>query len=190
MTELNFAVPIHQISKFEKQNRGISITVIGITNDKKKKQGMKGKKNTVQESFLMSMRVPDKKLQNHVTLLHWKKGDREHYAWVKHFNRLLSRVNKHNGQTYFCERCFHGFTRPDLLAKHQEMCRHFPAQVTKTVDQEIKFTSWAKTEPTLFRLYGDFECILKEEEGTEEDGKTKKVQKYTSCRQFCLGSVI
>lgn len=151
---------------------------------------MKGKKNTVQESFLMSMRVPDKKLQNRVTLLHWKKGDREHYAWVKHFNRLLSRVNKHNGQTYFCERCFHGFTRPDLLAKHQEMCRHFPAQVTKTVDQEIKFTSWAKTEPTLFRLYGDFECILKEEEGTEEDGKTKKVQKHTSCRQFCLGSVI
>ena len=68
------------------------------------------------------------------------------------------------------------------------MCRHFPAQVTKTVDQEIKFTSWAKTEPTLFRLYGDFECILKEEEGTEEDGKTKKVQKHTPCRRFCLGS--
>lgn len=59
------------------------------------------------------------------------------------------------------------------------MCRHFPAQVTKTVDQEIKFTSWAKTEPTLFRLYGDLECILK-----EEDGKTKKVQKHTPCRQL------
>ena len=177
---INFPVSIDKISKFEKQNPGISITVIGITNDKKyKKQGKKGKKKTVQESTLMSMRVPDEKLQNHVTLLHWRKGDREHYAWVKSLNHLLSRLNKHNGQMYFCERCFQGFTRPDLLEKHQEIC-HFPVQVTKTVDQEIKFTSWAKTEPTLFRLYGDFECVLKKED-TEEHGKTKKTQKHIPC---------
>jgi len=45
---IEFPVPIHQISKFEKQNRDISITVIAVTNDKKyKKQGMKGKKKTV-----------------------------------------------------------------------------------------------------------------------------------------------
>ena len=35
---IEFPVPIHQISKFEKQNRGISITVIGITNDNKYKK--------------------------------------------------------------------------------------------------------------------------------------------------------
>ena len=95
--------------------------------------------------------------------------------------RLLSRVNKHNEQTYFCDRYFQGFTHPDLLEKHQEMYRHFPAQVTKTVDQEIKFTSWAKTEPTLFRLYGDFECILKEIETTNDSGTTKKTQKHIPC---------
>lgn len=143
-----------------------------------KKTGHEGKEK---DSPRVHSDESDKKQQNHVTLLYWNKGDREHYAWVKNFNRLLSRVNKHIGQTYFCERCFHGFTRPDLLGKHQEMCCHLPAQVTKTVHQEIKFTSWAKTEPTLFRLYGDFECILKEEEGTEEHGKTKKVQKHTPC---------
>ena len=36
----------------------------------------------------MSIRVPDKKLQNHVTLLYLKKEDKEHYAWVKSLNRL------------------------------------------------------------------------------------------------------
>ena len=106
------------------------------------------------------MRVPDEKLQNHVTLLYWRKENKEHDAGVKSLNRLLSRLNKHNGKTYFCERCFQGFIRPDLLEKHEEMCRHFPIQVTKTVHQEIKFTSWAKTEPTLFPVYGDFECVL------------------------------
>ena len=128
----------------------------------------------------MSMRVTDNKLQNHVTLLYWKKEDKEHYAWVKSLNRLLSRLNKHNGQTYFCERCFQGFVRPGLLQKHEEMCRHFPAQATKMVDKEIKFTSWAKTEPTLFQVYGDFECAHKEED-SEEHGKTKKAQKYIPC---------
>ena len=127
----------------------------------------------------MSMRVTDNKLQNHVTLLYWKKEDKEHYAWVKSLNRLLSRLNKHNGQTYFCERCFQGFVRPGLLQKHEEMCRHFPAQATKMVDKEIKFTSWAKTEPTLFQVYGDFECAHKED--SEENGKTKKVQKHIPC---------
>ena len=75
----------------------------------------------------MTMRLTDKKLQNHVTLLYWKKEDKEHYAWVKSLNRLLSRLNKHNGQTYFCTRCFQGFVCPGLLQKHEEMCRHFPA---------------------------------------------------------------
>ena len=181
---IEFPVPIHQISKFEKQNSGISITVIGIKKKKKKEvqnTRKEGEKKTNKMFTLMSMRVPDNKLQNHVSLLYWKKGDTEHYAWVKNFDRLLSRVNKHNEQTYFCERCFQGFTRPDLLEKHQEMCRHFPAQVPKTVDQEIKFTSWAKTEPTLFRLYGDFESILKEIETTNGIGKTKKTQKHIPC---------
>ena len=128
----------------------------------------------------MSMRVTDKKLQNHVTLLYRKKEDEEHYAWVKSLNGLYSSLNKHNGQTYFCERCFQGLVRPGLLQKHEEMCRHFPAQATKMVDKEVKFTSRAKTEPTLLQVYGDFECVLKEED-SEEHGKTKKVQKHMAC---------
>ena len=67
----------------------------------------------------------------------------------KNLNRLLSTTKSHRSQTYFCERVFQGFTHPDLLKKHQEMCRHFPIQVTKTVDQEISFKNWAKTKETL-----------------------------------------
>ena len=93
----------------------------------KKKTGETGEEEDCEESTLMTMRLTDKKLQNHVTLLYWKKEDKEHYAWVKSLNRLLSRLNKHNGQTYFCKRCFQGFVCPGLLQKHEEMCRHFPA---------------------------------------------------------------
>ena len=76
--------------------------VLQKIDNKYKRQEKQGKKKIVQESTLMSMRVPDEKLQNHVTLLYWRKENIEHDAWVKSLNRLLSRLNKHNGQTYFC----------------------------------------------------------------------------------------
>ena len=41
---INFPVSIDKISKFEKQNPGISITITGITNDKKNKKREEGGK--------------------------------------------------------------------------------------------------------------------------------------------------
>ena len=158
---VDFPVIIDQISKFEKQNPGISVTVIGIDKAEHSRKGVK------LPTTLLPLRVPDKKQEHHVVLLHWQREEQTHYAWVKNLNRLLSRTKSVKNQTYFCERCFQGFVRPGLLAKHSETCQHFPVQATMMVDQEIKFTSGAKTEPTLFRVYADFECVLKDCE--EED---------------------
>lgn len=38
-----------------------------------------------------------------------------------------------------------------------ETCQRFPIQATPMVDKEIRLTHRAKTEETLFRVYGDFE---------------------------------
>ena len=73
---------------------------------------------------------------------------------------------------------FQGFVRSGLLAKHSETCQHLPVQATTMVDQEIKFTHWARTEETLFRVYGDFECVLKDCEEEDINGKTVKTQKH------------
>ena len=169
-TEMNFPMTVDQISRFEKLNPGISITVIGIEipNDPVKNP-----------SILFPLRVPEAKQEHHVVLIHWSKGEKTHYAWVKNLNRLLSHTKTKNHQTYFCERCFQGFTRQDLLNDHGEICKDFPIQNTVPVDEEICFKNWAKTEECLFRVYADFECILQEcEEGTEQ---TTKVQKHLPC---------
>ena len=149
-----FPVTIDQVSKFEKQNPGISVTVIGLEE--------KTTKHGDDRSCLFPLRLPDLQLEYHVTLLYWEEDQQHHYAWVKNLNRLLSKTKSHREQTYFCERCFQGFTRPDLLSKHMEVCQHFPIQAVTVVDEEISFKNWAKTEETLFRIYADFECILKE----------------------------
>jgi len=175
---IDFPVTINQISKVEKQNPGISVTLIGIAREENKT--IKGK--SVKRCVFMPLRVPDKRQEQHITLLLWQKEEEtSHYAWVKNLNRLLSKTKSYRGQTYFCERCFQGFVRPDLLEKHAETCQHFPVQATTMVNQEVKFTSWVKTEPTLFRVYADFECILKECEEEDVDGKTIKTQKHIPC---------
>ena len=169
-TGIEFPMTIDQISKFEKLNPDISITVLGIDIPE----------NEVKDaSKVFPLRVPDKKQEHHIVLLYWSRGDDYHYAWVRNLNRLLSHTKTHGQKTYFCERCFQGFTKQELLTKHLEICRNIPVQAVQLVDEEIAFKSWAKTEEALFRVYADFECILQEyQEGTD---KTTKVQKHVPC---------
>ena len=70
----------------------------------------------------------------HVTLLFWSEGTTYHLAWIKNMSRFLSSQTKHDGEMYYCERCFHGFTRQDLLVNHVELCAHQPVQRTEMTD--------------------------------------------------------
>ena len=159
-----------QISKFEKLNPGISITVLGIDEPEKKGQD---------PSKLFPLRVPEHQQENHVVLLYWSKDENYHFVWVKNLNRLLSHTKTVRNQSYFCERCFQGFTLSELLSQHTEICQHIPIQAVQMVDEEIRFKNWAKTEPTLFRIYADFECLL--QECNEGNDKTIRVQKHIPC---------
>ena len=169
-TGIEFPVTVEQITKFERLNPEISVTVLGIDEAEKKGQD---------PSILFPLRVPDKQQEHHIVLIYWSRDDVHHYAYVKNLNRLLSNTKKIRNQTYFCERCFQGFTKPDLLTKHLETCRSIPIQAVQMVDEEISFKSWSKTEEVLFRVYADFECLLQEcEEGTD---RTIRVQKHVPC---------
>ena len=169
-TGIEFPVTVDQIRKFEKLNPTISVTVLGIEEAEKKGQD---------PSKVFPLRVPDEQRENHIVLLYWSQEELTHYAWVKNLNRLLSHTKTHGQQTHFCERCFQGFTRPNLLLKHSEICRHIPVQAVQMVDEEIRFKSWIKSEECLFRVYADFECLLQECEDGED--KTKKIQKHIPC---------
>ena len=170
LTGIEFPLTIDQIPKFERLNPDISVTVLGIDIPENEEKD---------SSKLFPLRVPDKQQDHHIVLLYWSRGDVYHYAWVKNLNRLLAHTKKHHPQTYFCERCFQGFTKPDLLATHSETCASIPIQAVEVVDEEISFKSWSKTEECLFRVYADFECLLQEcQEGTD---KTTKVQKHIPC---------
>ena len=50
-------------------------------------------------------------------------------------------------------------------------------QRTVMVDEKIRFTNHQNTEPTLFRVYADFECVLKKVEERRGD-HMERVQKH------------
>ena len=60
---INFPVTINNISKFEKLNSSISISVIGYEDEK-----------------LFPIRLMKEKKQHHITLLYWLNGAKSHYA--------------------------------------------------------------------------------------------------------------
>ena len=169
---IEFPISIHDIDNFEKLNPAISVTVLGYD---------KLSFNEDEENYgLFPLRFPNRRQEQHVVLLYWGDQDNYHYAYVKNLNRLLAHTKAHHDQTHFCERCFQGFTKPDLLNKHSEFCQSIPIQAVEMVEEQIVFKSWARTEECLFRVYGDFECLLQEyEEGDQV--KTIKVQKHIPC---------
>ena len=168
LTGMEFPISVDTISKFELLNPTISISVIGY-------EILTGGKVE-----LFPVRQMKEKKEQHITLLYWSEGEKSHYAWVKSLSRLLADQTKNKNKKFFCERCFHGFVGEDLLEKHLEYCQEVPAQHTEMVDEIIQFTHLAYTEPTLFRVYADFECVLKKIEEPRGD-KTLRVQKHIPC---------
>lgn len=142
--ELNFngiEFPVNRegIKKFERLNPSISITVIGYERGKE-----------------FPYYIPDVKKEKHGTLLYWSGEKKSRYAWIKNLNRFLSRQTKHKTEMFYCERCFHGFIREDLLKWHEEQ----PVQKTVMTDEGVKFRNIRKMEPSLFTVYADFEAIV------------------------------
>ena len=43
---------------------------------------------------------------------------KSHYVWINDLNRLLYDQIKYKRRKHFCERCLHGYSREDLLQRH------------------------------------------------------------------------
>ena len=166
--ELNFngiEFPVNRegIKKFERLNPSISITVIGYERGKE-----------------FPYYIPDVKKEKHVTFLYWSEEKKSHYAWIKNLNRFLSNQTKHKTEMFYCERCFHGFIREDLLKRHEELCAKQPVQKTVMTDEGVKFRNIRNMEPSLFTVYADFEAIVP---ATQEmkTTKTETLQIHEAC---------
>ena len=158
------------ISKFEKQNPEISITVLGY-NEKDKVHTLR-----------CSDHVYNRK--HNIILLLIERDGVKHYCLVKNSSRLLSKqISAHKGGTHICFRCLNPFWTHKSLEKHWEYCKNHEAVKINMPKKGtiLKFKHHERSEKVPFIIYADTEALVKEMQNCDPnplDSYTKKYQKH------------
>ena len=158
------------ISKFEKQNPEISITVLGF-NEKDKVHTLR-----------CSDHVYNRK--HNVILLLIERDGVKHYCLVKNPSRLLSKqISAHKEGTHFCFRCLNPFWSHKSLEKHWEYCKNHEAVKINMPEKGtiLKFKHHDCSEKLPFIIYADTEALIKEMQNCDPNplySYTKKYQKH------------
>ena len=106
--------------------------------------------------------VSKKKYGDCMNLLMIHEGDKSHYVYVKDFNRLMFNVNKHGEKKWFCMRCLQHFSCEIILEKHKSDCLVVNGEQRVKLDGGyVEFKNYSNKMCVPFKIYADFECILK-----------------------------
>ena len=86
-----------------------------------------------------------------------------HYVLIKDFNILMFNKNKCKNKKWFCKSCLQSFSNEIILNNHKKDCLLINGkQRIKLEKGFIEFNNFNKMIPCPFKIYADFECLLKE----------------------------
>ena len=91
---------------------------------------------------------------------------------------------KNKNEKYFCKCCLHCFSSKKVLIEHAENCLIINGkQNVKLKNGSISFKNYFKQIHVHFKIYVDFECILKGVKSSDEnnDSYTEKYQDHIPC---------
>ena len=85
-----------------------------------------------------------------------------HNVYIKDFNRLMFNKTKNKNKKYFCRCCLQCFSSGNVLTEHKENCLVINGkQNVKLGKDSISFKNYSKQLLAPFKIYADFECILR-----------------------------
>ena len=80
---------------------------------------------------------------------------------------------------YFCKCCLQCFNSEEVLIEHKENCLIINGkQNVKLKSGSISFKNYFKRLPVPFKIYADFECILKKVECNSIKNNSPYTEKY------------
>ena len=170
MEGIEYPVSLKDISKFEKQNPNISITVFGF-NEKNKVYPLR-----------VSEHIYNREVD--IILLLIERDGVKHYCLVKNSSRLLSKqISAHKEGTHICFRCLNPFWTHKSLEKHWEYCRNHEAVKINMPEKGtiLRFKHHERSEKLPFIIYADTEALIKEMHNCDpnpQNSYTKKYQKH------------
>ena len=136
------------------------------------------------ENTVYPVYVSKKSFDDFLNMLMIHEGDKSHYVYIKDFNRLMFSITGNKNKKWFCTRCLQGFSSKNVLNRHKSDCLVINGeQRVKLSEGFFSFKNYSRQMRVPFKIYADFECILKEndENNVSSSSWTKKYQDHVSC---------
>ena len=126
--------------------------------------------------------VSDQEFKNCMDLLLISDENKSHYVYIKDLNRFM--CNKTKNTKYFCKCCLQCFSSKEVLIKHKQNYLIINGnQSVKLKSGSIKFRNYFKQLAVPFKVYADFECLLKTIQSNDKNNSsyTEKYQDHIPC---------
>ncbi|XP_057310074.1 uncharacterized protein LOC130648072 [Hydractinia symbiolongicarpus] len=166
---MEFSTSIKDISKFEKNNPDIAVSVLYVM----------GKKINILRRSEYNIRR-----NKQVNLLLINDDKKRHYTAVKSLSRLLgSDTLKNTAKMHFCLNCLQAFPTIESRDKHHGYCKdHDAVKITMPTEAKkwLYYRDGQQQFKVPFAIYADFESLLVPIEDARFK-KTKKLSKHVPC---------
>ena len=166
---IEFPVSIKQIPKIEDQNN-ISINVFGYENKNR-----------------FPLYVSQKVTKTTLNLSLISEEEKQHYIWIKDFNRFMFKQNKCQQRQYFRRYCLQCFPMKEILNNHTPNCIVVNGKQAVRMSKKgssVQFKNIHKQLPASFVIYADFEALTQKIDRCQPDDNkayTEKYQKHVDC---------
>ena len=114
------------------------------------------------DKMIYPVYLSDQKFDDYLDLLLISNNFTSHYVYIKDFNRLIFNKTKHERKKYFCKSCLQCFSSEKVLKDHKEDCLMINGKQNVKLEKGfISFRNFNRQISVPFKIYTDFECLLK-----------------------------
>ena len=123
--------------------------------------------------------VSDQNFESFMDLLLISNENKLHYVYIKDFNRFMWNKTENKNKRNFCKCCLQCFSSENFLTEHNE--NWLKTKGKQSVSIEFKKDSKQLAVP--FKIYADFEFILKGVKSNDQNNSsyTEKYQDHIPC---------
>ena len=160
--------------KFEQNNRSIALNILFVPNGTKDiGLAYKSKYNDKRESKVILLMIGD--------------CEKWYYLAVKNLPRLLRGISSNYVGDDYCLGCFHSYSTPNKLKKHERLCNNHnfcETEMPTEKDKILKYSHGEKSLRVLAAYYCDIESLIKKIDtcrNNPEQSSTTRVSKHKPC---------
>ena len=132
-----------------------------------------------QNNLVYPIYVLNEKFKNCMDLLMKTVENKSHYVQIEDFNRFKCNKTNNKNKKHFCKYCLQCFSSEKVLQEHKETCLKINGKQSVTLRSgSIKFKNSFKQLAVPFKIYADFESVLKGVRGSDKKSNASYTKTY------------